>query len=150
MIETRAGVHCPGNYYFRGLDIDKLWQICLADTNEILTEVKGSYMKKIVSVVMLVAVMVVSTLAFVRTASAEEVKMVGSISKIEMAADGNSAAAVLKDNKTGESVKIIISDELTLDKLKDKRIVEGDEIRCKFEKVDGKNNSKMFKKTAGC
>jgi len=107
-------------------------------------------MKKIVSVVMLVAVMVVSTLAFVRPASAEEVKMVGSISKIEMAADGKSATAILKDNKTGESVTILITDELTLDKFNDKRIVEGDEIRCKFEKVDGKNNSKMFKKTAGC
>ena len=107
-------------------------------------------MKKIISVVMLVAVMVVSTLAFVRTASAEDVKMVGSISKIEMAADGKSATAILKDSKTGESVSIIISDELTLDKLNDKRIVEGDEIRCKFEKVDGKNTSKMFKKTAGC
>jgi hypothetical protein len=94
--------------------------------------------------------MFVSTLALVRTASAEEVKMVGSISKIEMAADGNSATAILKDNKSGESVNIIITDELTLDKFKDKRIVEGDEIRCKFEKVDGKNNSKMFKKTAGC
>jgi uncharacterized membrane protein affecting hemolysin expression len=107
-------------------------------------------MKKLVSVAMLVAVMVVSTLAFVQNASAEEVKMVGAISKIEMAADGKSAAAILKDNKTEESVTIIISDELTLDKFKDKRIVEGDEIRCKFEKVDGKNNSKMFKKTAGC
>jgi uncharacterized membrane protein affecting hemolysin expression len=107
-------------------------------------------MKKLVSVVMLVAVMVVSTFAFVQTASAEEVKMVGAISKIEMAADGNSATAILKDNKSGENVTIIITDELTLDKFKDKRIVEGDEIRCKFEKVDGKNNSKMFKKTAGC
>ena len=107
-------------------------------------------MKRIVSVLMLVALMVVSTLAFVQNASAEEVKMVGSISKIEMAADGKSATAILKDNKTEESVTIIVSDELTLDKFKDKRIVEGDEIRCKFEKVDGKNNSKMFKKTAGC
>ena len=107
-------------------------------------------MKRIVSVVMLVALMVVSTLAFVQNASAEEVKMVGSISKIEMAADGKSATAILKDNKTEESVTIIVSDELTLDKFKDKRIVEGDEIRCKFEQVDGKNNSKMFKKTAGC
>jgi len=107
-------------------------------------------MKKIVSIVMLVAVMLVSTLTFVQTASAEDVKMVGSISKIEMAADGKSATAILKDNKTGESVTIIITDELTLDKFNDKRIVEGDEIRCKFEKVDGKNNSKMFKKTAGC
>jgi hypothetical protein len=107
-------------------------------------------MKKIVSIVMLVALMVVSTCVFVRTSSAEEVKMVGSISKIEMATDGKSATAILKDNKTGESVTILITDELTLDKFNDKRIVEGDEIRCKFEKVDGKNNSKMFKKTAGC
>ncbi|MBC8018019.1 MAG: hypothetical protein H7X83_05820 [Verrucomicrobia bacterium] len=107
-------------------------------------------MKKIVSVVMLVAVMVVSTCVFVRTASAEDVKIVGSISKIEMAADGKSATAILKNSKTGESVSIVISDELTLDKLNDKRIVEGDEIRCKYEKADGKNTSKMFKKTAGC
>lgn len=107
-------------------------------------------MKKLISVAMLVTVMVVSTFAFVATASAEEVKMVGSISKIEMAADGKSATAILKDNKSGESVTILITDELTLDKFTDKRIVEGDEIRCKFEKVDGKNNSKMFKKTAGC
>jgi hypothetical protein len=107
-------------------------------------------MKSIVSVVMLVAVMIVSTLTFVQTASAEDVKMVGSISKIEMAADGKSATAILKDSTTGESVTILVTDELTLDKFNDKRIVEGDEIRCKFEKVDGKNNSKMFKKTAGC
>lgn len=107
-------------------------------------------MKKLVSVVMLVAVMVVSTLTCVQTARAEDVKMVGSISKIEMAADGKSATAVLKDSKSGEEVKILVTDELTLDKFIDKRIVEGDEIRCKFEKVDGKNTSKMFKKTAGC
>jgi hypothetical protein len=107
-------------------------------------------MKKLVSVVMLVALVVISTCVFAQTASAEEVKMVGSISKIEMATDGKSATAILKDTKTGESVTILITDELTLDKFNDKRIVEGDEIRCKFEKVDGKNNSKMFKKTAGC
>jgi hypothetical protein len=107
-------------------------------------------MKKMVSVVVLVAVMVVSTLAFVQNANAEDVKMIGSISKIELAADKKSATAVLKDSKSGEEVIIIVTDELTLDKFMDKRIVEGDEIRCKFEKVDGKNNSKMFKKTAGC
>jgi hypothetical protein len=107
-------------------------------------------MKRIISFVLLVALVAFSTLTFVKTASAEDVKMVGTISKIEMAADGKSATATLKDNKTGETVTIIVSDELTLDKLKDKRIVEGDEIRCKFEKVGDKNNSKIFKKTAGC
>jgi len=107
-------------------------------------------MKKIVSVVLMVAVMVVAALSFVSVASADDVKMVGTISKIEMAADGKSATAILKDTKTEESVTILVTDELTLDKFKDKRIVEGDEIRCKFEKVGGKNQSKIFKKTAGC
>ena len=107
-------------------------------------------MKKICSIIMVVAVMLVASLSVIRSASAEEAKMTGTISKIEMAADGKSAVAVLKDNKTEASVPITISDDLTLDKLKDKRIVEGDEIRTKFEKEGDKNSSKMFKKTAGC
>lgn len=76
--------------------------------------------------------------------------MVGTITKIELSADGNSAIAVLKDSKSDKLVTITITDELTLDKFKDKRIVEGDEIRTKFEKDGDKNTSKMFKKTAGC
>jgi len=107
-------------------------------------------MKKILSLVVMAALLAFTSLAVVTSASAEDVKMVGVISKIDMAADGKSATATLKDNKTGESVTILITDDLTLDKFKDKRIVEGDEIRCKFEKENGKNNSKIFKKTAGC
>jgi len=107
-------------------------------------------MRKLSAIFILFAIFTVTILTSVQTASAEDVKMVGTISKIELAADGKSATAVLKDTKTGESVTIIVSDELTLDKFKDKRIVEGDEIRCKFDKQDGKNNSKIFKKTAGC
>ena len=72
------------------------------------------------------------------------------IRNLRCAADKKSATVVLKDTKSAEEVTIIVNDELTLDKFKDKRIVEGDEIRCKYEKVDGKNISKMFKKTAGC
>ena len=107
-------------------------------------------MKKALSVIVLFTLLSVSVFVSVQTASAEDVKMVGTISKIELAADGKSATAVLKDNKTGEAVSIVVTDELTLDKFKDKRIVEGDEIRCKFDKQDGKNSSKIFKKTAGC
>ncbi|GFE61859.1 hypothetical protein [Geobacter sp. AOG2] len=107
-------------------------------------------MKKILSLVVLTALLAFTSLTVVTNASAEDVKMIGVISKIEMAKDGKSATATLKDNKTGESVPILITDDLTLDKFKDKRIVEGDEIRCKFEKVNDKNNSKIFKKTAGC
>ena len=107
-------------------------------------------MKKIFTIFMVMALVLFSSLAVVRTASAEEVKMVGTITKIELSADGNSAIAVLKDSKSEKSVTITITDELTLDKFKDKRIVEGDEIRTKYETDGGKNTSKMFKKTAGC
>lgn len=107
-------------------------------------------MKRSVSIIIVMAIMLLSSLAAVRTASAEEVKMTGTIAKIELAADGKSALTVIKDNKSEASVTIMVTDELTLDKFKDKRIVEGDEIRTKFEKDGDKNTSKMFKKTAGC
>ena len=111
---------------------------------------KESTVRKIASVVILFTMLAMSSFVFVPAASAEDVKMVGAISKIDLPADGKSATAILKDSKTGEAVKIVVTDELTLDKFNDKRIVVGDEIRCKFEKVDGINTSKMFKKTAGC
>lgn len=107
-------------------------------------------MKKAASILILALFMVVSVVAITRTAHAEEGKIVGTISKLEMAADQKSATVVLKDSKSGEELTVIITDDLTLDKFKDKRIVEGDEIRCKYEKEGGKNSSKMFKKTAGC
>ncbi|MBU1566502.1 MAG: hypothetical protein KJ630_12855 [Proteobacteria bacterium] len=57
---------------------------------------------------------------------------------------------VLKDTKSDADVTIVINDELTLDKFNDKRIVAGDEIRCKYDNESGKNISKRFQKTAGC
>ena len=107
-------------------------------------------MKKVASIFIVALFMVVSVVAVTRTAHAEESKMVGTISKLEMSADQKSATVVLKDTKSGEEITIMVTDDLTLDKFKDKRIVEGDEIRCKYEKEGGKNTSKMFKKTAGC
>lgn len=107
-------------------------------------------MKKLLSAVMLVALVAVSTFSAVTTACAEEIKMVGVISKIEIAADQKSASVVLKDEKAGKDVTVLIADDLTLDKIKDKRIVEGDEIRLKYDNEGGKNLSKSFKKTAGC
>src|SRR5690348_12620988 len=98
-------------------------------------------MKKAVSLMVVVAVMALGLFAVSGVANADETKMVGVVSKIELATDGKSATATLKDNKTGESVQILVTDELTLDKFKDHRIVEGDEIRCKFEVVNGKKGS---------
>lgn len=105
-------------------------------------------MKKTVSVIMMAAVMALSVASFSGTASAEEVKMIGVIQKIEM--KGKEALVTLKDNKTGKSVVITVTDDLTLDKFKDKRIKDGDEIRCKYDDAGGKNTSKLFRKTAGC
>ena len=79
-------------------------------------------MKKIVSMVIIMALMIFSSLAVVKTASADELKMTGTITKLELAADGKSATAILKDSKTEELVIITVTDELTLDKFKDKRI----------------------------
>ena len=106
-------------------------------------------MKTKLSTLIAVAVLGLSSATFSVNAFADQGKMVGPVTKITLAADGKSAVAVLKDGKSGEAVSITITDDLTLDKLKDKRIQTGDEIRARFEK-DGKNTSKSFKKTAGC
>ncbi len=107
-------------------------------------------MNKLVSVVLMAVLTVVSLMAFSSNSYADETKMVGTITKITVSADKKSATVILKDSKSEKDVTIVISDELTLDKFADKRIVEGDEIRCKYESVNGVNASKMFKKTAGC
>ena len=107
-------------------------------------------MSKKISAFILTALLAVSGLAFTSGAYADPVTIVGNITKITLAPDGKSAVAILKDGKTGKPVSIDITDNLTLDKFKDKRIVEGDEIRAKFENQNGKNHSKSFKKTAGC
>jgi hypothetical protein len=84
-------------------------------------------------------------------ATAEEMKMVGVITTIDISGpDAKTATATLKDTKTDELVTVIVNDDLTLDKFKDHRIVVGDEIRLKYEVRDGKNVSKYFRKTAGC
>ncbi len=106
-------------------------------------------MKSTLSTLALALVLGLSGATFSASAWADEGKMVGPVTKITLAADGKSATAILKDAKSGEAATLTVTDTLTLDKFKDKRIVEGDEIRARWEK-DGKNTSKSFKKTAGC
>jgi hypothetical protein len=108
-------------------------------------------MRKAFSVAVLIAVMAIGTLCFGGVASADEIKFVGVITKIEMAGkDATTATVTLKDNKTEAPIAITVNDELTLDKFKDHRIAVDDEIRCKYEVIDGKNVAKLFRKTAGC
>lgn len=106
----------------------------------------NSYLARMI----LATALAVSALAVSPLAFADEVKMVGTITEIQMAPDGKSAIAILENSKTGEPVNIVITDDLTLDKFKDERIVEGDEIRVKYDNADGTNKSLSFKKTAGC
>lgn len=108
-------------------------------------------MKKTVLIALLAAIAALGMILFIGAANAGEVKMVGVITRIEISGkDAKTATATLKDNKTEQLVVLVINDELTLDKFKDHRIVEGDEIRCKYEIIDGKNVSTYFRKTAGC
>jgi ethanolamine utilization protein EutP (predicted NTPase) len=108
-------------------------------------------MKRAAAVMLVVARIAMGILAVGGVASAEETKMVGVITKIDIAGkDAKTATATLKDTKTEKEVDITINDDLTLDKFKDHRIQEGDEIRCKYEVKDNKNISTYFRKTAGC
>jgi hypothetical protein len=104
-------------------------------------------MKKIVSTILMVAVMAFGLLSFSSNAMAEE-KMTGSVAKIEMAKDGASATVVIKNDD--KEVTVTVNDTETLDKFKDHKINEGDEIKLKYDVIDGKNVSKFFRKTAGC
>jgi hypothetical protein len=108
-------------------------------------------MKRAAAILLAVARIALVALLIGGVARAEEVKMVGVVTKIEISGkDAKTATATLKDTKTEKEVEITVNDDLTLDKFKDHRIVEGDEIRCKYEVKDGKNFSTYFRKTAGC
>lgn len=99
----------------------------------------------------LAAFVILCTLALNIPVHAAEAKFVGVITRIDMAGpDATMATATLKDNRTEELVVVVVTDELTLDKFKDHRIGVGDEIRCKYERVDGQHVSTYFRKTAGC
>jgi hypothetical protein len=82
-------------------------------------------------------------------ALAEE-KMSGAVTAIDVAKDGKSAVAKLKDSKTAAIVPILVQDDVTLKKFEDHRIGVGDEIKCKYEKKGGKNVATFFKKAGGC
>jgi len=97
-------------------------------------------MKKMVSVVLMAAFLSVSALAF-----AAEQKITGTVEKIEV--QGATVNVTLKDSK-GAKVQVVVKDQLTVDKLKDKRIVVGDEVRVKYD--DANKESRLFRKTAGC
>jgi len=107
-------------------------------------------MKKLVSVVAMMVLVAVSLVSFSTPASAEEIKMVGVITKYEMSVDKKVVTTTLKDTKSAALIVITVTDDMTIEKFGDKRIVVGDEVRVKYNVTDGKNVARLFKKTAGC
>jgi len=96
------------------------------------------------------ALAVAIVLATAAPALAEEKKMTGTITKLDVAADAKSAVAVLKDSTTAALVPIKIVDTATLQKLERSVIAVGDEIKCKYVKKGAGNVAVTFKKAAGC
>lgn len=89
--------------------------------------------------------------SFLQTVQAgeEKLKIVGMVVKIELASpDAKEAVVTLKSK--GKMIPFSITDELTLAKLRNKKIQPGDEIRCFYKVLDGKNVSSSFLRTAGC
>ena len=81
---------------------------------------------------------------------AAEVRILGTVSSIQLAPDGKSATVVINNSENGADVTVTVTDDETLDKFKDQRIGRGDEIRLRYDDAGGRNLSKYFRKTAGC
>ncbi|MDD2539452.1 MAG: hypothetical protein PHH28_00220 [Desulfuromonadaceae bacterium] len=98
-------------------------------------------MKRLVVLVVMVVVSVWATVAF-----AGQGKMIGTISALKM--HGSSAEMTLKDRKTDAIVVLQVRDDSTMEKLKDKKIRVGDELRIRFD--DASKVIIRVQKTAGC
>ena len=98
-------------------------------------------MKRLIVLVVMVLVSAWTALAF----GAEE-KMVGTISAIEM--HGNWAEISMQDRKSDAKVVLHVRDASTMEKIKDKKIRLGDELRLRFDK--GTKVITFVRKTAGC
>lgn len=78
-------------------------------------------------------------------AAEEKVSIKGKVKSI----DQNAKTAVVTA-KDGKEVTVAVEDDTTLDKFKDGRINEGDDVKVKYVIKDGKNLAVFFRKAAGC
>lgn len=98
-------------------------------------------MKRLFALVVMVAVTTLATVAF-----AGEMKMIGTVTSIKMV--GGGAEVTLKDRKTDAPIVLQVRDESTMEKLKDRKIRIGDEMRIRYN-----GDTKVIRtvqKTAGC
>lgn len=91
-------------------------------------------------------VVMVMVCAWTASAFAAEGKMIGTVQVIKM--HGNGAEITLKDRKSEANVVLQVRDNSTMDKLKDKMIRVGDELRIRFD--SGSKVITRAQKTAGC
>lgn len=77
--------------------------------------------------------------------TAEKTTIVGIVQSIDL----DSQTVVVK-TYTGKTLTITVEDELTLKKLKTRRIRVEDEVKVRYIQQDGKNLATYFKKPAGC
>lgn len=98
-------------------------------------------MKRLFALVVMAAVTTLSTAAF-----AGEMKMIGTVSAIRIVSGG--ADITLKDRKTDAPIVLGVRDDSTMEKIKDRKIRIGDEMRIRY---NGDNKIiRTVQKTAGC
>jgi P pilus assembly chaperone PapD len=98
-------------------------------------------MKRLFALIVMVAVTTLTTSAF-----AGEMKMIGTVTAIKMV--GPNAEVTLKDRKTDTPIALQVRDKSNMEKIKDRKVRVGDELRLRFD-----SDSKVIRtiqKTAGC
>ena len=98
-------------------------------------------MKKLYALVVMFTLTTLATSAF-----AGEMKMIGNVTAIKMVPAG--ADLVLKDRKTDAPITLQVRDKSNLEKVKDRKVRVGDELRLRYD-----GDSKIIRtiqKTAGC
>lgn len=98
-------------------------------------------MKRLFALVITVMVTLLATTVF-----AAEMKMIGTITAIKMV--GSGAEMTLKDRKTEAQIVLQARDNSTMEKIKDRKVRVGDELRIRYD-----SDSKVIKtiqKSAGC
>lgn len=98
-------------------------------------------MKRLFALVITVMVTLLATTVF-----AAEMKMIGTITAIKMV--GSGAEMTLKDRKTEAQIVLQARDNSTMEKIKDRKVRVGDELRIRYD-----SDSKVIRtiqKSAGC
>lgn len=98
-------------------------------------------MKRLFALVVMFALTTLATSAF-----AGELKMIGTVSAIRMV--GGGAEMTVKDRKTDAPVVLQVRDHSNMEKIKDRKVRVGDELRLRYD-----SDSKIVRtiqKTAGC